>query len=169
MGYFGGNLAREISRLTGWEDKVWSRRYESILITDEETAQVDRLAYIFSNTVKENLVGRVEEWPGVHCAHPLLTGESIEGTWFNRRLEYNARLRGKEPGPREFASSEKVVLSQLPCWKHLTPEAYRSRIAEIVQTIEETAAEGHRESGIEPLGVDGIRTQNPEGGAAGLK
>ena len=89
MGYFGGNLAREIARLTGWKDKVWSRRYESILITDEETAQVERLAYILSNTVKENLVARVEEWPGVHCARPLLTGEGVEGTWFDRRLEYS--------------------------------------------------------------------------------
>ena len=61
MAYFGGNLAREIARLTGWKDKVWSRRYESILITNEESAQVERLAYVLSNTVKENLVARVEE------------------------------------------------------------------------------------------------------------
>ncbi|HYQ84502.1 MAG TPA: transposase, partial [Rubrobacter sp.] len=121
MGYFGGNLAREIARLTGWEDKVWSRRYESILITDEERAQVERLTYILSNTVKENLVARVEDWPGVHCARPLLTGEEVEGTWFDRRREYSARLQGKEPEPREFASPERVVLSQLPCWKHLSP------------------------------------------------
>lgn len=26
MGYFNGNLAREVTRLTGWEDKVWSTK-----------------------------------------------------------------------------------------------------------------------------------------------
>jgi REP element-mobilizing transposase RayT len=39
MEYFQGNLAREVARLTGWEDKVWSRRYQAILVTDEEAAQ----------------------------------------------------------------------------------------------------------------------------------
>lgn len=99
---------------------------------------------------------------GIWGARPLLTGEAVEGTWFDRRMEYNARLRGKEPGLREFASPEKVILGQLPCWQHLTPEAYRSRIAEIVRTIQEAAAAGRQESGIEPLGVDGVRAQNPE-------
>jgi Transposase and inactivated derivatives len=162
MGYFAGNLAREIARLTGWKDKVWSRRYESILVTNEDAAQVERLAYILSNTVKENMVARVEDWPGVHCAHALLTGEEVEGTWFDRRLEYSTRLQGREPEPREFANAERVVLSQLSCWKHLTPTAYRLRIAELVLSIEETAAAARRESCIEPLGADGIRAQNPE-------
>lgn len=50
----------------------------------------------------------------MHCAPALLAGTPVEGTWFDRKLEYNSRLRGKEPGPRELASSETVKLSQLP-------------------------------------------------------
>jgi hypothetical protein len=163
MRYFSGNVAREIARLTGWKDRVWADRYDGILVTAEEEAQVRRLAYVLSNCVKEGLVARVQEWPGVHCGHPLLTGESVvEGTWFDRRMEYNARLRGKEPEPREFTRTEQVVLSQLPCWKHQTPEEYRTRIAELVREIEETAEVARRESMIKPVGVDGIRAQNPE-------
>ena len=122
---------------------------------------MERLAYVLSNTVKENLVARVEEWPGVHCARPLLTGEAAVGTWFDRRLEYNARLQGKDPGPREFASTESAILSQLPCWRHLEPEAYRSRMAELVRGIEETAAAERQETGKEPLGEEGVRAQDP--------
>jgi Transposase and inactivated derivatives len=162
MGYFSGNLAREIARLTGWRDKVWSRRYEDVLITNEEVSQVGRLAYILSNGVKENLVARIEEWPGVHCARPLITGAAVEGVWFDRKLEYNARLRGKEPGPREFARTEDVVLTPLPCWSHLAPEAYRLRIAELVRQIEQSAAAARQDSGMEPLGADGVRAQDPE-------
>jgi hypothetical protein len=133
------------------------------LVTDEEEAQVKRLAYVLSNCVKEGLVARVQEWPGVHCGRPLLTGKwEVEGTWFDRRMEYNARLRGKEPGEREFTRPEQVVLSQLPCWKHLTPEEYRCRIVELVREIEETAAAERQKSLIKPVGVDGIRAQNPE-------
>jgi hypothetical protein len=76
--------------------------------------------------------------------------------------ENNARLQGKEPGPREFASTESVVLSQLPCWRHLEAEAYRSRMAELVREIEETAAAERRETGKEPLGEEGVRAQDPE-------
>ena len=38
-----------------------------------------------------------------------LVGTYWGGTWFDRKLEHNARLRGKEPEPREFASPEEVV------------------------------------------------------------
>ena len=38
------------------------------VVTDEEAAQIERLAYILGQSVKENLVERVCQWPGVHCA-----------------------------------------------------------------------------------------------------
>jgi hypothetical protein len=31
MGYFNGNLAREMGHLTGWTDRIWARRYQAIL------------------------------------------------------------------------------------------------------------------------------------------
>ena len=43
MGYFQTNVAREVGRLRKWRDKIWSRRYEAIVISDEPVAQVDRL------------------------------------------------------------------------------------------------------------------------------
>jgi len=33
-------------------------------------------------------VARAEEWPGVHCVTPLLTGAPVGGTWFDRTLEH---------------------------------------------------------------------------------
>jgi hypothetical protein len=36
MCYFNSNLAKEIARRTGWKDKVWGRRYQAIVISDEE-------------------------------------------------------------------------------------------------------------------------------------
>ncbi len=162
MWYFNGNLAKELARETGWEDKVWSRRYQAILISEEEEAQVARLKYVLGNGVKENLVARAEEWPGVHCVTPLLTGGPVAGTWFDRTLEYTAWLRGKELAPGESASPETVHLSQLPCWAGLAPEVYRSRIADLVQEIEEAAAAAREESRIPPLGAKAILAQQPE-------
>jgi REP element-mobilizing transposase RayT len=48
MGYFLSKLAREVTRLTGWRDKVFARRYQAIPISEEEEAQVRRLVYILS-------------------------------------------------------------------------------------------------------------------------
>jgi REP element-mobilizing transposase RayT len=140
MCYFNSNLAKEVARRTGWKEKVWGRRYQAIVISDEAEVQVARLKYVLAHGVKEGLVARVEDWPGVHCALPLMTVAAVEGTWFDRTLEYNARLRGKELEKGESASTEVVRLSRLPCWKHLTEEKYRARVAEIVREINDTAA-----------------------------
>ena len=47
-GYFNSNLAREVSRLSGWTGKIWDRRYQAILISNEEDVQVARFRYVLS-------------------------------------------------------------------------------------------------------------------------
>ena len=161
MEYFNGNLAREISRATGWTDKIWSRRYQAIVVSDEEAAQIARLVYILSHGAKELLVAKVEQWPGVHCATPLLSGSPVEGTWFDRTSEYNARLRHEKSEARKYAHPEVVILSPLPCWRHLSPEAYRARIAQFVRDINDAAHRMQEEKGLKPLGSKAILAQNP--------
>jgi len=158
MGYFDSKLAREVARSTGWRDKVFSRRYQAILISDEEEAQVGRLVYVLSHGCKET---RPQDWPGVHCVAALLTGQPIEGTWFNRSREWEARLRGEEFGARQFAEAEVVTLDPLPCWRHLSDEQYRERIAELVGAIIAQAADRRAATGIEPLGAVDILRQHP--------
>jgi hypothetical protein len=40
---------------------------------------------------KEGLVSDAREWPSVPAIRPLLTGEPVVGTWFDRTQEYAAR------------------------------------------------------------------------------
>ena len=161
MGYFNTKLAREVARSTGWRGKVFSRRYQAIVVSDEEEAQVGRLVYILSHGCKENLVARPQDWPGVHSVTALLNGEPIEGTWFDRTKEWEARQRGEEFGARQFADTEVVNLAPLPCWRHLVGEQYRERIAELVEAIIAKAAARRAETGIEPLGPAAILRQQP--------
>ncbi|MGH9197081.1 MAG: hypothetical protein ACRD1T_15245, partial [Acidimicrobiia bacterium] len=116
-----------------------------------------------SHGTKENLVARPQDWPGVHCVRALLSGQPLEGTWFNRTQEYNARNRGEEVSPRQFATPETLELAPLPCWSHLTAEQYRARIAALVEEIIEEAEIRRKETGIEPLGPAAILAQNPFG------
>jgi REP element-mobilizing transposase RayT len=150
-GYFNSNLAREMGRLTGWTGKVWEKRYQAIPISDEEEAQVARLKYVLSHGVKENLVARLREWPGLHCVRQIVDGEPLAGTWFDRTQEHAARRRrGEDPDPLRYTTSESVTFSPLPCWEHLSPEAYRERVGKMAEEIEEEAAAARKRTGAHP-------------------
>jgi len=161
MQHVGTNLSKEIGRLVGWRGKLWWGRYRSIPVSHEEAAQVERLKYILANSVKEGLVERPEDWPGLNSAQALLTGEPLEGLWFDRTKEWAARNHGEKPGRLEFASEEVLHLEPLPCWRHLPPEEIRTRVAELIEQIVAEAAEERRRSGAEVLGAAAAEDQSP--------
>jgi hypothetical protein len=159
MGYVNSNLAREAGRLVDWREKFWSRRYRSIVISDEEEAQVARLKYVLSHGVKENLVSRVLEWPGVNGLRHLLYGEPLTGYWFDRSQEYAARQRGESFERLSYATLETVQFKPLPCWEGLSPDQARTRMAALVAEIEHEAEVARR--GSEPAGVTAVLSQDP--------
>lgn len=80
-----------------------------------------------------------------HCRQPWLrggcAGEDAGGprgatAQPSCRLARSLRLQRKTPEPGQVDIRQTVVLSPLPCWKHLTPEAYRARVAELIRQIE---------------------------------
>jgi hypothetical protein len=151
----------EVQRLTGWRHGIWARRYQAVVISDEDFAQIERLRYVLAHGVKEFLVSRVTEWPGVHSAAVLLEGSPLEETWFNRTAEYSARQRGKSFHVRELAETETLCFDPLPCWAHLTPEQYRAKIADLVAEVEADAAAEREQTGCRPLSVKAILRQKP--------
>jgi hypothetical protein len=81
----------------------------------------------------------------------------LTGTWFDRTQEYAARRRrGENPDPLQYTRTETVLLSPLPCWEHLAPEAYRQRVANLAKEIEQDAAAARKRTGVEPLGPAAI-------------
>ncbi|HTG32267.1 MAG TPA: hypothetical protein VLB76_05000 [Thermoanaerobaculia bacterium] len=169
MRYLNSNLAREVGRLVRWSDGVWSRRYQSILVSGEEGAQIARLKYVLSHGVKEELVKRPRDWPGLHSVRALTDGEPIEGYWFSRTLEYAARQRGETFDRLQYATRETVTLSPLPSWKDLSTDARRTRVLSLIGQIETEAAARRARTGGEPLGVAAILGQHPHHRPARLK
>jgi REP element-mobilizing transposase RayT len=159
MGYVAGNIAREMGKLHEWREKFWSRRYRSILVSHEEETQIARLTYVLSQGVKEGLVARPQDWPGVHCAAALAEGVSLTGTWYDRTAESEARRRGEGIRQSDFAEAEQVVLTALPCWAALDGIAYRQRVTALVDRI---IIEGKRERAGRPvLGRRAVLAQEP--------
>jgi len=161
MRYVNSNLARKIGRFVGWREKFWSRRYQAIVISNEAAAQIERLRYGLAHGVKEGLVERVLDWPGVHGAQALMTGEPVEGHWFDGKQEYAARNRGEACDRMRFATLETLTLSPLPCWKHLPEEKRRQLVADLIVEIEAEAAAYRQRTGSQVLGSTAVRSQVP--------
>ena len=161
MEYVNSNIAREVGREVDWREKFWGGRYHAIVVSDEPAAQEERYRYLLSQGVKEGLVEKVRDWPGIHVARAVLDGERLQGHWFNRTKEGNARRQGKAPGELEFAEAEEVVLSPLPCWKDWSEERIRARVAGMVEEVEKEAAAERQSCGMRPLGRESILRQAP--------
>lgn len=161
MNYLNSNLAREAGRLTRWREKFWGRRFQAVIVSDEEEAQVARLSYVLAQGVKEGLVASPFDWPGVHCAQALTEGTALSGRWHDRTLESRARRQGLPLEPQAFMEQEELQLTPLPCWKSLTPEEYRARVHQLIDAIEAEARLQQEATGKSPLGADAICRQDP--------
>ena len=161
MNYLNSNLAREAGRLNGWEERLWGRRYQAIVVSQEEASQVNRLRYLLSQGCKEGLVARPRDWPGAQSVEALVEGKRLEGLWWNRTQEYAARTRGEKFDRLRYAEAERIELEALPCWRHLSKQEYGRRVGEVIMQIEVETAARHRREGTRPLGVKVILAQHP--------
>ncbi len=172
MEFFNGNLAREAKRLIGWQGRLWADRYHAVPISPEPGAMVDRLRYVISHSVKENLVTRISEWEGLHCAQALIDGKPMSGVWYERSVEYEAQRQAErraarrdtdveELDPSAFMTHYELKLAPMPCWQSVPTATNRKRVAKMVEEIEEAAARKREKSGVEPLGMERIRNQDP--------
>ena len=98
-----------------------------------------------------------------HSVNALLTGEPLEGLWFDRTKEYAARRRGEDFDRLAYATVEILTLDPLPCWSGLPDNLYRARIASLLDQIEEKALAEQKRQGRAPLGHAGILSQDPHG------
>ena len=158
MAYVNSNVAREVGLLVRWSGRFWHRRYSAIVVSDEEAAQVGRFKYVLAQGVKEGIVARPEDWPGVNSIQTLTTGKPLVGSWIDRTAAYRDRLRDpKNHDPEAFESRVELDLDKLPCWDELSNEAYRAEVACLVEEIVREGAEMRRLEGIVLRSAKSIR------------
>jgi hypothetical protein len=160
MQFVNANVAKEAGRLHSWRDRLWSRRYRSIVVVDDTAAHA-RLRYILAHGAKEGLLASPAAWPGPNCIAALTRGELLRGTWFDRSKEFLARQRGETVFPLQFATPFDVHLTPLPCLQHLTAVQRQADIRRMVDEIKARAAEEKKEKGRAPMAVEQILAQDP--------
>ena len=130
---------------------------------------LERIEYVLSHSIKENLVARISEWEGLHCAQAMIDGKPMSGVWYDREGEYEARRQATRKAARRGTPKEKIdpgafmtpyqlKLAPLPCWEGLPLAKIRQRVAKMVAEIEETGDLSRKK---EPVGMDRIRNQDP--------
>ncbi len=163
MRFVNTNLSKEVGRLHDWSGPMFANRYHHVPVSDEEGSQTRRLKYCLANSVKEFLVDRPRQWPGVHSAAALVENEPLVGHWFDRTKEYAARqLRGeKKVHEKQFATEERLMFSPLPCWAHLPEAEQRQRVTELIAEIEDEGAQERQRTAKRSLGVEEILNADP--------
>ena len=162
MCFVNGNLSKEVGRLHGWPGTLWETRYHSIPVAQDEATQVARLRYLLSQSIKEDLVERPEDWPGVHCAQALSEGQELVGKWCDRTKLYRKNVVEKKDVTEEDCTEEVVLrFSPLPCWQHYTPTRYQEEVRFLVHEIVAHAAQKRHENGETVLGAQGVLAQDP--------
>jgi REP element-mobilizing transposase RayT len=161
MCFANSNIAREANRLHNWSGPFWGRRYRSIVISDEPEAQLARLAYLLRQGPKEGLVWSPLDWPGVHSAWNLMTGQPLRGLWIARSERYEAKRQGKSVENGDHVERLELHLAPLPCWASVDRHELRQRVREMVDEIEEETKLRHREAGTKPMGEEKILAQHP--------
>jgi REP element-mobilizing transposase RayT len=137
------NIAVKVGRLVGWRGRFFARRYSAEPIVDEG-AQVERLSYILSHGVKEGLVSKCQEWPGLSCAHALLEGgRASVHSWRNWtlrwRMEVDENLKVGRFSAECPSETELLELTPLPCWAKLAAQERSRLVAQLVAEIDAAA------------------------------
>ena len=70
MQYLLSNISKKVGALVKWRGAFWERRYSAQPLLDED-ALLDKVRYVLAHGVKEGLVRRCSEWPGL-SALPLM-------------------------------------------------------------------------------------------------
>ena len=161
MQYLRANLSRKVGRLVDWSGGFWERRYSAEPVLDD-TALVGRLRYVLAHGVKEGLVERSAEWPGLTCLPQLLGPARRVFRWFNWTKRWSKRRREDLAGAQgrfteDCAEPVELEVAPLPCWKGLSEEGRRRAVRGLVEEVEAEA----RARGKPALGTRAVQAQHP--------
>jgi len=159
---FIGFLKRELSRRLGQRYRLpgtlWHQRYAMSALPTHES-QLKCLRYILSQGVKEGLVARPIDWPGLHCAKRLLSNRPEIGQWFQAADYHQAKARNalrrmpKKISKRIFYQRLKVHLSVLPALKGCTRHERNKKLQQINSDVIKSGEVSRKQDNIKVAGI----------------
>jgi REP element-mobilizing transposase RayT len=146
--HFHKMLARSQNALRGRWENFWSSEQVCIVRLEDREAVMDRLVYAATNPVKDHLVDRVHQWPGVNGLTALLNGRPLRAT----RPRHFFRPDGPMPATVEMRLS-------IP--PELGPEVeVLAELRQRVQAVEAAIAAERQRTGRRVFGRRAVRAQS---------
>ncbi len=96
--HFHRNLAKCQNAWRGRWENFWSSQQVSVVLLADRDAVIDKLVYVATNPVADDLVARVHHWPGVNGFRALLKDEPLRA----RRPQHFFRKDGPMPDSVEL-------------------------------------------------------------------
>jgi REP element-mobilizing transposase RayT len=160
---FIGFVKREISRRWGgrdnvnWPGTMWHEYLATALPTPE--SEEECFEYVLAQGVKENLVERPQDWPGVHTAKAIMGSGALIGTWFDatgyaRALDAERkRVRPRHVKRSDFMAKRKLTFMPLPSWHTLSSDQRVTRARAMITTIAKKAQDARQATGAVVAGI----------------
>jgi putative transposase len=129
--YFHLMLAKSQNVLRDRDEHFWSTEEPSVieLLTPEDL--LAKLIYTAINPVKDDLVDRVEDWPGPNFLHALLEGTPLVATrpkhYFDAEGDMPEEVQLQLSLPDELAANKDAFLAQLRAVIPLVEQHYRAQ------------------------------------------
>ena len=158
MQFLLSNISKKVGWLVDWRGAFWERRYSAEPVLDDE-ALLGRLRYVFAHGVKEGLVRRCEDWPGLSSLSMMLGPSSRSVRWFNwtRRWRDRTHMDARRLS-EDWAEPEELALSPMPNLAARSATENRSFWREAVAAIEREASLRWKSV----LGVKAVLSQDPQ-------
>jgi REP-associated tyrosine transposase len=141
-------IARSQNALRGRWENFWASGQTSVVLLVNREDIVRKVAYVAANPVQDQLVDRVDHWPGVNGYRALLTRRVLEATrplhFFRMNGPMPARVAAQLAFPDELGDHEELV----------------AELAATVSGIERQAAEERRRTGCRVFGRAAVRKQS---------
>ena len=131
-----------------WEN-FWSSEQASVVRLVESDDVIDKMVYALSNPVKDGLVEKAHHWPGVTSLRATIHDKTLVAS--------RPRHFFRDEGPMPDVISLSFARPQ--GFKHLTADAFVTRVLERVRVIEETAATERRRTGTRVMGRRAVLAQ----------
>ena len=127
-----------------WPQGIWRSGYHATALVTEK-AQLDCIEYILSQGVKEKVVERPEQWPGLHFGRQFLSGKVDIGVWtdgtrlakakYKQNLKPRSRRTAVDPTP--FQTTYEIPLATIPAWGSLAEDVLRREKLAMVERVVE--------------------------------
>ena len=153
--YLNGRLAKELNKYWDRTGPVWGGRIRLEPCVDDASAE-ERLVYVMTNPVKDDLTEKVTDWMGFSTHSQLAKGKPVSYKFTNLGRWWKQGGPNGRKDKRDFVESVNVHTTPLPHWAGLSDVERRHRYLKLMKDAEQQHRERRAQEGKNVLGMAAI-------------